>query len=561
MLRPYQTRAISRIKEELSVVDSTLLVMATGTGKTVVFSDVANWHYRTHAKPILVLAHRRRLLAQAEKSLVTYGGFRLNNIGWEMADRSVIENPLFGIPHIVLGAVQSLHKKRLEKFARDAFGLIIVDEAHHSVADSYRSVLQHFNGAKVLGVTATPDRLEKGKSDKGRKIQSLYDSIADVYEIRDAIEEEYLVPIIPYPIYVDSIDISQIDTVAGDLNEGRLSDLMEEERNLYAIAQPTIEESGDRPTLVFCTRIEHANKLAEVFNKIRYGCARAISGETDPEGQERAIADLQAGRIQFLLNCVLLTEGVDIPCVSCLSIARPTKSRGLYTQMIGRGTRLLGLDMPESLRNGKSDLLVLDFVGNAGKHKLQTVLDVIDGNQDESIKANALARIKKSGGKLNALQALKDAEKELAETERDRLLRQAKIQVRYRVGKAINPFAVLGIHPRAGRYGGIKPTEPQLAFLQKNGFTANELRTMDKGQATETITAIMSRREKGLCSLKQANRLAIAGINPDLNYDHAHKVMELLAANNWQPSKSIREIAEDFLMREQVASVDIEMPF
>jgi superfamily II DNA or RNA helicase len=525
-LRKYQTEAIEAIEARLSGSRATLLVLPTGTGKTVVFSEVAARFWEREKRPIMVLAHRSELLRQAGEKLLATGYFGKEHIAYELGSETAYD--AFGgvfSPRVILASKDSLHTKRLHKYDQKSIGLIIVDEAHRGVAKTYQSIYNYFDSSQLLGVTATPDRLD------GKRILGVFDSVAYVYEIRDAIEEGYLVPITQQAVKVDAIDLREVKATREDFDESQLNEVMIRESAVHGIAVPTLELAEGRPTFVFCTSIAHSKAVAEMLNRYRYDCARAIDGTLDADQRARVLEDFKAGKFQFLCNCQLLTEGIDIPSVACVAMARPTKSRTLYSQAIGRGTRLLGNTLDDSIENGKPNLLVIDYAGNAGKHSLITALDVLDGGgDDERIKQTA-ARIVEAGGKpKNVLEALAEAEEIVAKERRAELL----ARVQYRLSGPISPFAVLGIAPRPGRWGGAEITEAQASYLESMGIAPKDIAHMDKGQASETIDALRKRREAGLCSWKMARQLAARGINPDLPFDVARMAMDYISSHGWR---------------------------
>jgi hypothetical protein len=291
-----------------------------------------------------------------------------------------------------------------------------------------------------------------------------------------------------------------------------------EEENLHGVAHPTVELAGDRPTMVFAATVAHAHALARVMQR-RAGADQvvALDGTTDRELRRDALRRFGAGEFQFLVNCALFLEGFDAPRISCVSVARPTKSRILYTQAIGRGTRL---------HPGKRDLLVLDFEGNAGKHALVCALDVLDGNDDPELRDKARA-LMAGDPQLDILGALDGAAQAIAEAKRRKVLAEA----RYRAVD-VDPFQVLGIHAHPGRWGGVPPTERQVAFLAGKGIDAVKL-GYDPGQARAAIDALLARQSRGLCTFKQARSLARAGLNPDMPFAEANRAIDALKANAW----------------------------
>lgn len=362
IFRPYQVAADAAIEAQWAAgILCTLLVLATGGGKTVIFAESARRVVQELGLRVLVVAHREELLEQAQRKLADVGVMA----GIEKAERRAGHAP------VVVASVQSLQGKRLAALRPREFGLVIVDEAHHSIATSYRKILDHFAGVRVLGVTATADRGD------GKGLGEVYQSVAYRYELRDAIRDQWLVPIVVRRVFVESIDLSGVRSRAGDLAQDELAEVMAADGAVIGVVVPLLEQAGDRRTLVFAVSVAHAMALAQAINERRPGSARVAHGDLDTRARAELLADFRAGVFQFLCNCSLYTEGFDEPSVACVAIARPTKSRALYTQMVGRLTRLLGWSLVESIANGKPDGLLLDFAGNAGRHKLAGPLDAL----------------------------------------------------------------------------------------------------------------------------------------------------------------------------------------
>lgn len=441
------------------------------------------------------------------------------------------------------GAVYNLEVEGTHTYIADD---VVVHNCHHAPAKRYQTLLDHFGPAKVLGVTATPDRLD------GLAMGATFDSAAFVYEIRDAIESGYLCPIRQKVVEVESLDLSRVKTVAGDLNQGQLAEVMEDERNLHELAAPAVELAGDRPTLVFTVSVEQAHLLEAVLNRYAgAGKAVALDGSADRDTRRRTIASYLSGEIQFLVNCALFTEGFDAPSTACVVMARPTKSRALYTQMLGRGTRIAP---------GKDDLLVLDFAGNAGQHSLISALDVLEGVIEDETKK--LARKLAAENDLDILEALAAAEEELAARARLEEARRRRQTARAKYGtRDVSPFKTLSANPRSGRWGGIPPTYRQIAALEKFGLefeeTTDENGTptwllggspIDKGQASALLDKLVHRASSKLCTYKQARFLMTRGLDPDVTFDVARGIMDAISANGWRVPA---DIAERYALREK----------
>jgi len=510
--RPYQETAITHILGELGTNRSTLFVCATGAGKTFTASTYIARH---ETGGVVWLAHREELVDQGIRDLSEVVG---EFVAKEKADAIALGSRL------VVASVQTLKGARLDDFrARfPAVSLIVVDEAHHAVAPSYRKILDAYPDAKVLGLTATPDRTDE------RAMGQVFDSVAFVYEIQDAIRDKYLCPIRIQRVLVDAIDLRTVKTVAGDLNQGELDAVMSAEEALHGVVRPTLELAGNRRTIVFTTSVENAHRMAEIFNRYRPESARAVDGGTDFAERRRILTDHKAGAYQFLCNVGVLTEGYDDPGVSCIAMARPTKSRSLYAQCAGRGLRILP---------GKEDCLLLDFVGNSGQHKLASALDILAGKYDEATVQRAREIVDRDGSVL-AEDALEKAAAEL-EAERQReAARRARVQgnVRFRT-QQIDPFALLHIRPAndggSERFG-MTATEKQIAYLQKCGVEIDQ--NMSRQRASQLIASVSKRRELGLATFKQLKTLAKYGVtNINVSFETASRVIDAIANNGWRP--------------------------
>jgi transcriptional antiterminator Rof (Rho-off) len=222
-------------------------------------------------------------------------------------------------------------------------------------------------------------------------------------------------------------------------------------------------------------------------------------------------------------------------------MARPTESRSLFCQMAGRVTRLLGATWEESERNGKLDCLLLDFVGNAGRHRLVTALDLLDGSVDGAVRRRAVKRSQEE--EIDVIEALETAEREEVVQQRLDLV----ASVRYRVVEVEDQFALLGVRPRPGRWGGAAITTGQLEVLKRAKIKGAD--KLDRGQASAVIDALVARRRQGLCTLPMASRLLRAGVNPDLTFERAHAVIDAIAANGWRGvPASLLESEPDLLL-------------
>jgi superfamily II DNA or RNA helicase len=531
-LRYYQEDAVNAIQAAFGEHRSALLVMATGLGKTETFGAIAAmWPGK-----VLVLVHRDELLDQARKRLEKMTGGE-----WVEVEQGKYHAQL--TTRIVVASIQTVYQDhRLERFGRDHFSLVITDEAHHFCAPSFRKPLDYFT-AKVLGVTATPDRGDK------LALGQVFECNPYTLDIEDGIEAGYLVPVLGRRVWVDSLDISEVKVSAGKLNDGQLDTAVE--RATANIVKQTLELAGDRRGIAFFPGLKSAHLAHEIFNALRPGSACYIDGNTPDDEREETVRAFKRGQYRFLCNCNIATEGFDAPDVSVIIQARPTKSRALYAQMVGRGTRVLpntvdhipGIEGAEARRaaiaaSAKPDMLILDFVGNAGKHSLCSVEDVLGGKYDEA--EVVLAKKRTGAGEKSPQQALKEARAEISAMAKTVAAeRKARATV-----EAFDPFAILGLGTTedandSATYGFTPPDARQRATLAKFGYGPKELEGVSRRAANKLVAESIKRIRGGLASFKQLRLLQRYGIaDRNVTKARASEAIDYLATKNWRPEQS-----------------------
>ena len=537
ILRDYQNKAVDSILGEWEEQPSTLLDLATGLGKTVVFSEVINRYRLGRA---MVLAHREELIFQARDKIQRVTGLRSDI---EMGEYL---SSIAGNAPVIVSSIQTQTAGgdgagRMAKFDPTAFGLLIIDECHHATASSYRRVIDYYRSnpaLKVLGVTATPDRSDE------EALGQIFATVAMSFGINDGIEAGWLTPIDQRMVNVAGLDFSSVRTTAGDLNNADLAALMEAERNLHEIAGSSIDIIGQKRALVFAASVLHAQTLCEIFNRHRNGMAAWVCGKTDRDERRDILASFAKGETQVVCNCGVLTEGFDDPGIEVVIMGRPTKSRSLYAQMVGRSTRPLpglvdGVDTPEGRRaaiaaSSKPSCVILDFCGNSGKHKLITSADILGGKYSEQAVERAISRARE-GKPVRMDEALKEEEeairreqKLIEEGRRAKLVAKAQYSM-----QRVDPFDVFQIEPvqPRGWDAGKTLTEKQRNIITKAGIDPD---TLPYSQAKQLIGEIMNRWDNHLATFKQAKWLKSHGYSPNMPITEASKVMDSWAKNGWK---------------------------
>jgi superfamily II DNA or RNA helicase len=349
-LRPYQEDCLKAITTAfIGGKQRVLATMPTGGGKTIVFANLID---RMKTGRALVLAHRDELIHQTVQKI---------KMVTPDADVGVVkasENQYW--TRIVVASVQTVQREaRLSQLGQ--FDLIVVDEAHHAAAETWTEILVQLGafrdgGPMVCGFTATPDRADKVGLDV------VFEEIVFEMPTLDLIRQNYLCDIVPLQVKVEGMDLSRVKKVAGDFAANASGKALLDADAPGYVARALQEYAPGRRSIVFTPTVATAAAMAEAINAAGIPAA-SLDAKTKTEDRRRIIADLHSGKIMSVANCAVLTEGTDIPPVDCIVIARPTMSRSLYQQMVGRGLR----PYP-----GKEDCVVLDMVGVTGRHKLQT---------------------------------------------------------------------------------------------------------------------------------------------------------------------------------------------
>ena len=511
-LRPYQAEAIEAIQNQWeSGVSRTLLVLPTGCGKTIVFCKLTE-QLVSKSDRVLIMAHRGELLDQAADKLYKSTGLRC-------AMEKASDTCLGSWFRVVVGSVQTLmREKRLEQFSPDYFDTIIVDEAHHCLSDSYLRVLNYFSGAKVLGVTATPDRGDM------KNLGAFFESLAYEYTLPQAIREGYLSPIKALTIPL-KLDLTGVAMQSGDFKASDLGSALDP--YLHQIADEMLNHCTDRKTVVFLPLVATSQKFRDILNSKGFRAAE-VNGSS--EDRAEILADFDEGKYNVLCNSMLLTEGWDCPSVDCVIVLRPTKVRGLYCQMVGRGTRLA---------EGKDHLLLLDFLWHTDKHELCHPAHLIC--ESPEVAKQMTKNIEEASCPVDIEEAEQKASEDVI-AQREEALAKKLDEMKKRKRKLVDPLQfemsiqaedLSGYVPAFGWEIG-PPSDKQKATLEKLGILPDEID--NAGKAALLLDKLDKRRMAGLTTPKQIRFLEGRGFQHvgTWQFQAAKGLIDRIAANSWR---------------------------
>lgn len=519
-LRPYQQEAKESIFEEWDKgVKKTLLVLPTGCGKTIVFAKVTEECVR-QGKRVLIMAHRGELLEQASDKIEKATGL---GSALEKAEHTCIGSWF----RVVVGSVQTLQNvNRLKKFSTDYFDTIIIDEAHHCLSDSYQRVLQYFSDAEVLGVTATPDRGDM------RNLVQYFESLAYEYTLPMAIKQGYLCPIKAMTIPLD-IDLSSVSMQSGDFKASDIDTALDP--YLYQIAQEMKKYCMDRKTVVFLPLVKTSQKFRDILNSEGFHAAEC-NGST--QARKEILDDFENGKYNVLCNSMLLTEGWDCPSVDCVIVLRPTKVRGLYCQMVGRGTRL----SPET---GKTELLLLDFLWHTERHELCHPASLICKNE-EVAKQMTENMEKNTGCPIDIEEAAETAAEDVVAKREESLAKELEA-MKKRKKRLVDPLQFemsiqaedLTSYVPAFGWEMAPASEKQIKALEKFGIFPDEID--NAGKATLLLERLNKRKEAGLATPRQIRQLEGRGFQHvgTWSFEAANNLISRIAANGWRTPAGI----------------------
>ncbi len=512
-LRTYQQAAREAVEADWDDGQvRVLLVLPTGCGKTIVFANIAADRVRQGDR-VLILAHRGELLEQAADKL-------RQAVGLGCAVEKAEESCLGSWYRVVVGSVQTLMREnRLSRFGPDYFGTIIIDEAHHAASDSYQRILQHFPAAKVLGVTATPDRGDM------RDLGQVFQKLSYEYTLPKAIRDGYLSPIRAMTIPL-KLDLSGVSVQAGDFKASEIGSALDP--YLHQIAQEMARYCAGRRTVVFLPLVKTSRKFRDIL--CQYGFRAA---EVNGESKDRAetLAAFERGETDVLCNSMLLTEGWDCPAVDCIVVLRPTKVRALYCQMVGRGTRLYP---------GKEHLLLLDFLWHTERHELCHPASLLC--ESEEVARQMTANLEEAAGCAVDLTEAEQAASSEVVLQREEALAKQLAEMKRRKKRLVDPLQfemsiqaedLSGYVPAFGWEMG-PPSEKQTAALEKLGILPDAVE--NAGKAAKLLDRLQKRRQEELTTPKQIRFLENKGFQHvgTWPFETAKHLIDRIAANGWR---------------------------
>ena len=338
-LRDYQQTAITDIRQAFTQHRRVLYQLPTGAGKTIIFCEIARQAV-SKGKRVLVIVHRQELLrqtiAKVSAACIPWGAIAP---GYSMQ----LDWPL------QIAMVQTAARRDI-----GSYDLIICDEAHHAVAGSWHAIIETQPKAYILGVSATPCRLD------GKGLSEAFDVLLEGVTMRELIEAGYLCA---PKVYAASVaDVSGVRKLGGDYNRGELDAAMDKPKITGDAVAEYRKLADGKPAIVFCVSVQHAERVADMFRAEGYR-AEAVDGSLPDDERKRRINGLADGSVQVLTSCDIVSEGTDIPAVECAILLRPTQSEALYLQQVGRALR----PVP-----GKQWAVILDHAGNVFRHGMPT---------------------------------------------------------------------------------------------------------------------------------------------------------------------------------------------
>ncbi|HUW47725.1 MAG TPA: DEAD/DEAH box helicase family protein [Patescibacteria group bacterium] len=549
--RYYQEEAAEAAIKDLEDHQSALIVQATGTGKTATAALVAKDIIAKRGGRILAISHTGELVRQiksqfqkwlgvpveiemrelrASKGFPTHVSASLqtlmagkpcencaHQVDWLYADWK-IRNPsltmddwegtIVGCGGCVNGTVC-----RLMEFDPMEYSIVIIDEAHHSAAPSYRKVASWFRlntNCGILGITATEQRSD------GKKLGRVFrcPKITYRYGLKEGISDGYLVSIEVYQHTVTGWDLTKCHGKGEDYSRKKLSKVLGGMKSCIEIASLCVNHCKGMKTMVFAGDVEQAHTIASIINEYQIGSAIALDGKTPQHIRKSALDDFRSGKIQYLVNYNLFSEGFDEPSIQALVNARPTKSKTVYTQILGRGTRPLPecVKEPDAIRrikaissSDKPSLMVIDFIGQDARHQQVTLVDVIGDHYPVEVVKRVKSLIKDNKATMEEVE-------EILKQQDDKYKYDLSQQVEVRASTVLKKICPFDLTPKKALSG--RPVSKAMKrALTKFGVGQEEVNEVNFEEARKLCGILFKRAQIGLASYKQCKMLREFGMN------------------------------------------------
>jgi superfamily II DNA or RNA helicase len=466
--RPYQAKALECIQSAFKEFKRLLAVLPTGSGKTIIFAWLAQL---IQPKRTLILCHREELINQARDKIWATTGI--------VPEIEKAEQKASVYAPIVVASVQTMIR-RLDRWPSNHFHLVVADEAHHAISESWQGVLSHFE-AHVLGCTATPDRGDK------RTLAEYFESVAIDVPLIELIKERFLCPITIKSLPL-KIDLSKVRLLAGDFNDKQLGHILEP--YLDDIAWSIRKHASFRKVLAFLPLIATSHKFVDACRNVGLVAQHVDGGSPD---RQEILARYAAGEFDVLSNAMLLTEGYDDPTIDCVVVLRPTRSRPLFAQMVGRGTRI---------HETKDNLLLLDFLWLHEKHRIVHPADLLAKEREDADRATDMAA--GAGEERDLVDLYRDAVAEREATLRERLERLAKRKAKYISAEQFcmshDNFEAADYQPTM-HWETQSVTEKQAKYLEEANIDIETVR--GRGHASVLLDMVFQDKDLELASHKQ----------------------------------------------------------
>lgn len=533
--RDYQVAAEDCVFREWDRgVRGTLVSHATGLGKTVLAGRIAR--RIVQQSRLLFVVHREELMFQAAKALGSMAKCEVVREG--AGYKELLLNPK---APIVVGMIQSL-RRRMRTMDADLFSHVIIDEAHHATADGYRRAVDHFKGAKhLLGLTATPKRAD------GQAMGAVFDSVAHEMTVSDGIDLGWLTPMRSRIVTCNDLDLRNINLNAGEYNQRELKEQLLKQAVVDRIARRSIEIADGRQTVIFCQNIEQSQAVKRVICTLG-GNAVHIDGKLPKSSRRHRIDQFAEARVQFLCNCAVVEEGVDVPGIEVVANARPTRSQTRIIQSVGRGMRPVDPPIGDTAEVRRAEIsgsakpycTVIDFVGQIGARSMCFSGDLLGGDYDDDVRREAVEIAKQYTGDVDWREVYREAIAVASQRSvKQKSLGGSRSQERRWCAKYRPcPYDVLDLRLEDARSvskddcnGG--NLDSAIAFLEGEKLQSWEFNRLANYEQVFLARHIRRRSWDGLCSYPQARVIHKFGYSSDQTGREASLIIDRVKKANW----------------------------